>query len=708
MSRKRIAVITARADATEQKEVLCGIGEAAFAANCDVVVYSNIYNHWIDDEQLNFENAIYDLFEPDYFDGAIITAESFRDLSTLDGVIEKLKITKLPTVVIEGNLDGFLSVFSDDESDMEEIADHLISEHGFMDIAILTGFEDNPKSHIRVSGCKKAFEKHGIPFDESKVYYGNFWNDSGYELAQRYINNELPFPQAVICTNDLMAHGLCDALTWAGISIPERLTVTSYDYTGGRIYHHPILTSYRRNRRKMGIDAVNLLTHQKCCTEDTDRFIKGNSCSCGADSNQLSEEINSERVRQHYSIISSVAQFSSRLTLCRTLAEYTEVLNEFFYLLHGAKELYLCLDTAWNSAKFDGEDFLCCKMNGEQSNAVPEKFSKTDVISALSGNRESPHMFYLSPISFQTRLFGYSVMCYDYPTSYDFSFRDWNKSVADTLEFLRMKNDIHYLTGCQRVSSLYDSLTGFYNLREFKQIVDEIEESCFIQAVKLSFTDGGEYLYGENFRNDIISTVARKIKQAGIKHEVRCRAYDDVFLILCKSENELFANKLKVMLHNATVGNYDERQVLISYAVYEGKPNEQAIGMLCADVKRQAEIDAAELSRRKEFNHYNALLDIRNSIATYPNKAPTLSEASRSLCVSEGYFRTVYKKCFGVSYNQDCIDAKIMRACYLLITTSMSVYAVAVKCGYADEKYFARQFRQSVGCSPAQYRSKLS
>ena len=74
--------------------------------------------------------------------------------------------------------------------------------------------------------------------------------------------------------------------------------------------------------------------------------------------------------------------------------------------------------------------------------------------------------------------------------------------------------------------------------------------------------------------------------------------------------------------------------------------------------------------------------------------------------MSDGYFRVIYKKCFGVSYVQDCINARVMLACYLLYTSAMSIYAIALKCGYTDEKYFARQFRQSIGCSPMQYRER--
>lgn len=46
---KKIAVITARADDRTQKDIIYGIAEAAFAADTDVVVFSNIYNHRIRD-----------------------------------------------------------------------------------------------------------------------------------------------------------------------------------------------------------------------------------------------------------------------------------------------------------------------------------------------------------------------------------------------------------------------------------------------------------------------------------------------------------------------------------------------------------------------------------------------------------------------------------------------------------------------------------
>lgn len=712
MPRKRIAVITARADDNEQKTILGGIAETAFSMNADVAVFSNIYNHWVSEELLNFENHIYDFFQPEQFDGVIITAEAFMDLSLLDDVFVRIRTAGIPAVIIGGEADGFLSLTSDDETDMEQIAEHLITVHGLTQIDVLTGFEDMSVSHSRVSGCRKAFEKHGIPFDEVHVYYGNFWNDSGERLAQRYLSGELPMPQAVICTNDYMAYGLCDALTAAGVQIPDRITVTGYDHTDGRIYHHPILTTYRRDRRQMGAKAVGLLLSSDYILHaDDDRLICGNTCSCGVNSAQLNEEIRTARIGQYHAVMSSVAQFTSRLTLCRTLAEYTAVLKEFFYLLHGAEKLYLCLDKAWNSADYEGDEFLCCDISETANLNVPMHFERNILLPALWEEREKPMIFYFSPLCFQTRLFGYTVLAYEYPQCYDFSFRDWSKTVANTLEFLRMKNDIHYLTQCQLVSSLYDSLTGFYHLREFRKIAEttgaELSEDCFLQAIKLNFTADGEYLYGENYRSDIISVAADAIKQSAGKHEIFCRAAEALFLVLCRNEDgRLFSDKLKVMMHHALCGKYDEDQVVVTYAEYTGKADAEAVDEICHDAEQIADNTIKLLEQRKKLPHYRTLHELRSSIQALPKKAPSTEEICRTMCLSDGYFRVTYKKCFGISYVQDCINARIMLASYLLCTTAMSIYAIALKCGYTDEKYFARQFRQSVGCSPMQYRER--
>ncbi len=309
MPKKRIAVITARADDRTQKDIICGIAEAALAVNTDVAVFSNIYNHWIKDKLLNFENIIYDFFVPDEFDGVIVTAEAFMDLSLISSVFQRIRESKIPSVIIGGEADGLKSLYFDDENDMERLCEHLITVHNITDIDILTGPENAISSHRRVSGCKKALEKHGIPFDENKVFFGTYWYDSGEKLAKSYISGELPMPEAVVCANDCMAYSLCDVLSSAGVLIPDQITVTGYDCIGERMYHYPILTTYRSGRHNVGVRAVNILLSSNCKLDESDRFISGNTCACGTNSLRFCEEMRIERIVHPDTYGSSVAQF---------------------------------------------------------------------------------------------------------------------------------------------------------------------------------------------------------------------------------------------------------------------------------------------------------------------------------------------------------------------------------------------------------------
>lgn len=709
MPRKKIAVITAKADDRTQMDIICGVTEAAFAENTDVVVFTNIHNHWIIDKVLNFENIIYDFFEPAEFDGVIVTAEAFMELSVISDVCEKIREAKIPAVVIGGEIDGFHSIYFDEEGDMEKLCEHLITVHKIRNIDILTGGEGNEAALRRVSGCKKAFEKHGIPFDENKVYFGTFWYDSGEKLAKRYLSGELPMPEAVMCANDCMAYELCDVLSSAGVRIPEEITVTGYDCTGGRIYHYPVLTTYYSGRRNAGAEAVNYLLSSDYEFNDTDRFIPGSTCKCGTDPMQLCNEMRIERIGHPHTFVSDVAQFSSAqfsgdLTMCRTLSECTKILSDYFYLLHGAKRLYLCLDKEWSGAEYTGGEFLCCTVNGTEAPTAPLTVSKERLLSAITDNNVQPMIFYFCPLYFQTRLFGCTVTAYDRPDGYDFSFRDWNKTVSNALEFLRMKNDIHYLTQCRRTSSLYDALTGFCNISEFYRRAEEAStEKSGLLAVKMSFFSDREYIYGDNYKSDIIASAARAVKRACTNHEICCRTDKDIFLILCNENRDSVFEKIKVVLHHDLCGKYDENRVMVSFAEQIGC-SQKEIDALCRLAENTAFENVKLLMQREKLPQYKKLLELRSCVTANPRNAPDIDAASRRLCVSEGYFRAIYKKCFGISYVRDCINIKIMLARYLLCTTVMSVYMVALQCGYANEKYFARQFGQNMGCSPIQYR----
>ncbi|HPY85761.1 MAG TPA: substrate-binding domain-containing protein [Ruminococcus flavefaciens] len=100
-------------------------------------------------------------------------------------------------------------------------------------------------------------DERGIPFGEGNVIYGNFWINTGEDLAVDYISGKRRIPQAVICANDYMAFGLLDKLFDNDITPPDDITVIGYEHIGERIYHSPradylpaYTLGYRRKSRR--------------------------------------------------------------------------------------------------------------------------------------------------------------------------------------------------------------------------------------------------------------------------------------------------------------------------------------------------------------------------------------------------------------------------------------------------------------------------
>ncbi len=64
------------------------------------------------------------------------------------------------------------------------------------------------------------------------------------------------------------------------------------------------------------------------------------------------------------------------------------------------------------------------------------------------------------------------------------------------------------------------------------------------------------------------------------------------------------------------------------------------------------------------------------------------------------------RQLFGVTAGQYITRARIDHACTLLKQPGEAISTIALACGYNDQAAFSRQFRQSVGLSPAAYRKK--
>ena len=231
-----IGVVTGNAGEYCNKQIIKGICQAGLRLGYDVVILSNIYNPLESTSETNCENRIYELLLSKDMDGLIVIPESLVDRQVRAEIADRLSNVSVPVVIVGEETPEFYEkkypiIQNNESADIELLTNHLIDEHGFQRIDLLTGSEGVKATKNRTDGFLAAIREHGIPESFCTIHTGDYWYSSGERLANQYSTGDLPLPEAVVCASDLMAYGLLKGLKKNGISVPEQIAVVSYEYS---------------------------------------------------------------------------------------------------------------------------------------------------------------------------------------------------------------------------------------------------------------------------------------------------------------------------------------------------------------------------------------------------------------------------------------------------------------------------------------------
>jgi LacI family transcriptional regulator, galactose operon repressor len=108
----------------------------------------------------------------------------------------------------------------------------------------------------RLAGIEEALAEGGSGI--AGVLECSWWPEAAYE-ALRHALEVGPAPRAVICLNDRIAFGAYQAAQEAGLTIPDRLSVVSFDDSDLARWLRPDLTSIALPHYELGRRAVRLL-----------------------------------------------------------------------------------------------------------------------------------------------------------------------------------------------------------------------------------------------------------------------------------------------------------------------------------------------------------------------------------------------------------------------------------------------------------------
>ncbi|RKN10631.1 LacI family DNA-binding transcriptional regulator [Streptomyces radicis] len=152
-----------------------------------------------------------------------------------------------------------------DEEPGGRAAVRLLVEAGHAEGIALIGQSDEAEGDVfrsttvarRVAGIRGAMADHGLEFVAEKSIWQ--WEPQHGYTSTMELLRQCPDVRALICMNDRLAFGAYQAVTEAGLRIPDDISIVSFDNDEVTAYLRPGLTTIALPHEAMGRRAVDLL-----------------------------------------------------------------------------------------------------------------------------------------------------------------------------------------------------------------------------------------------------------------------------------------------------------------------------------------------------------------------------------------------------------------------------------------------------------------
>ena len=189
-------------------------------------------------------------------DGLIIFSNSLNE-----NELNRLHNINFPMVLLHRSAPQGVpipSVTVENKNGARKITEHLITQHNRRKIVFLRGPEGHEDSYWRETGYLQALDDHGIIFDPALVGEGNFNDRDAQDAIDAILMDGVQF-DAVFAGDDEAASGVLRALRWAGIHVPEDVSVVGFDDSNLAGHLVPQLTTVDAHVEKAGYVAAQQL-----------------------------------------------------------------------------------------------------------------------------------------------------------------------------------------------------------------------------------------------------------------------------------------------------------------------------------------------------------------------------------------------------------------------------------------------------------------
>jgi len=206
----------------------------------------------------------------------------------LDSAIEMLAVRSIPVIALWGyNKQATIPfVGADNAKAAYKVTKHLL-DYGHRDIAfIFAETSNNDRSKARKSGAVKAMLDAGLTVPGHRLHTCPYNITQSKKLTLSILDEERP--TAIVCGNDVIAHGVIYAAQDKSLSLPDELSVVGIGDFAGSADIVPSLTTVRLPANRIGQLAADALVDMsetgndsvfESKLVDTQLIVRNSSCA---------------------------------------------------------------------------------------------------------------------------------------------------------------------------------------------------------------------------------------------------------------------------------------------------------------------------------------------------------------------------------------------------------------------------------------------
>lgn len=590
-----------------------------------IAFYSNT-DSLEENEETKAESRLFNLCKHVDLCGIVILTETLKNKMLIQQIVEIGRQKGIPVFTLDGRLDGCYNLVPDYIGGFEKVARHIVEDHKVRYVNMLAGFRNNPFSDERIAVYRKVLEENGIPFEEERVGYGDFWDRPTRKAVKAFLASDLPRPEAIICANDSMAITTCAVLKEEGLRVPQDILVTGFDGIQNAKYHTPIICTCEPSYK----ESLEFLFQEIKKAEETGKIqpcdhrvefslIPSQSCGCQPkifyDRNGIISHLFSEvgdcawHNMAMNEMVESVLDKEEITEIASILPDSVKPWSDHFH--------FACVRAELTQSRKPKEEYsqlvTILRGDAQEFEEPGEEFSVTQFIPRLDElirEGSGTNVLVVRLLNSGKDIYGYIVEGFQklevrrLQRSNEFAMF-LSHSINTVLHNNMLKKLNENLTmAYNEISFLYlqDAMTGIYNRRGFYKMLNRLlkkkeNQGKYLNIVSVDM-DGLKYIndnFGHAEGDFAITTMAKAMSFTGGEDAICARFGGDEFICALLSGQE---NSVDRKEWNERINTHIAEMPHVKEKPY---PIQASVGISCCKVEEGVDADSLILSADKQM-----------------------------------------------------------------------------------------------------------